>query len=691
MTSGKKAFQEPLLNRSNDVSAASESSLYTNHLLSRTQDRISQRAPRWFSRRATNFSGSIQSPFNSTNRDSNASNVSRLREAAENLLNKFSLPGFICRRPLNLISCLTAVVLTTSEVVFRKAATANMFHYRWFLVQLLSFLTVLAYLATMSVKPKKLLRVFWSGSDDSMSRSLVSSQSDGTKHSPLQSTLRKNTSGIEDTQRTGLLPNSPEGVSYSSNSGSCTPKWKMTLTDTYIHVRKKESFRATWKSCVAVALLDCLHLFLVFIPLGVVPGPITAILPYLSVAAGLGLDVIACGWDLPAPPLSCFSFVGATIIIIGLYIYLFNGSFHFDSMFSDQTEAALVLMAIGCLPLVLSNAIKRHLLASKQVDCAQLNFWVSLLSCVFGFALCNVGFSIQYMGSDDTPRSGYNSLSQHLVGGFKCLLGINTYADDFCEVAMLWEIVVFLFSMAGSRLSFFLILRDSRRETFVHQLSQIGTFVACLAMYSDDVRSMWSRAFTINGGPVVYYALPASTSSVVYGLLLLFLGVWLITRRADIPALETSEEEFWGIGEEKQPLLCPQQDVDDEVHSVYKGSVSRPPSFPNLQRAITIPIHIALQEESEDDVLDILAIEDNITHSNPGQDAMDRVASQTNLAGLLDTPGSSKMVKSVSKGSLSGLLRTSKHPSFDDMNILTKSYHMESLEQCRLRRARTNL
>jgi len=192
----------------------------------------------------------------------------------------------------------------------------------------------------------------------------------------------------------------------------------------------------------------------------------------------------------------------------------------------------LVLMAIGCVPLVLSNAVKRHLLATKQVDLAQLNFWVSLLSCAFGFMLCNVGFGIQYMGSDDTPRSDYSSMSKHLAGGFKCLVGVNTYADDYCEVAILWETIIFLLCMTGSRLSFFLILRDSRRETFVHQLSQIGTFVACLAMYSDDVRSMWSRAFTINGGPVVYYALPTSTSSVVYGLLLLFLGIYLITRRA---------------------------------------------------------------------------------------------------------------------------------------------------------------
>jgi len=669
MTSGNKLLQEPLLNRSNDVSVTSESSLYRNHLVNGTQAGAPKR-----STRESNDSSSA---------------ISRLREATENIINKFSLPLFICRRPLNLIACLAAVVLTTGEVVFRKAATANMFHYRWFLVQLLSFLTVLAYMAIKCGKaPKKISRVFRSNSNDSLSSSLGTPKARRTNHSPLESKQKHNSAtqskGSEDIKNAA---SSPEGVSYASMSDIGKTKLKSTLTDTYIHVYKKESFSATWKSCVAVGLLDCLHLFLVFIPLGVVPGPITAILPYLSVAAGLGLDVIACGWDLPAPPLSCFSFVGATIIIIGLYIYLFNGSFHFNSMFPDQTEAALVLMAIGCVPLVLSNAVKRHLLATKQVDLVQLNFWVSLLSCSFGFILCNVGFGIQYMGSDDTPRSDYSSLYEHLVGGFKCLVGVNSYDDDYCEVAVLWETIIFLLCMAGSRLSFFLILRDSRRETFVHQLSQIGTFVACLTMYSDDVRSMWSNAFTINGGPVVYFALPTNTSSVVYGLLLLFLGVYLITRRADIPGLEISEEEFWGIGEEQQPLLMPQQDVEEDVISAHKGSMSRPPSLQNIQRAITVPINITLQEESEDDVLDILDVEDNITHSNPGQDAMNRVASRASLAGLIDTPGSSKMVKSVSKGSLAGLLRTSKHPSFDDMTILTKSHQLENQEHYRLKRA----
>merc|ERR1719204_1922694 len=61
---------------------------------------------------------------------------------------RISLCGrYLKGNPKHFMACVTSLLLTCGEVVLRKSVYSNMYHYRWFLIQIISIITFLGFAA----------------------------------------------------------------------------------------------------------------------------------------------------------------------------------------------------------------------------------------------------------------------------------------------------------------------------------------------------------------------------------------------------------------------------------------------------------------------------------------------------------------------------------------------------------------
>lgn len=75
------------------------------------------------------------------------------------------------------------------------------------------------------------------------------------------------------------------------------------------------------------------------------------------------------------------------------------------------------------------------------------------------------------------------------------------------------------------------------------------------------------------------------------------------------------------------------------------------------------------ESEESPSVNQILQLQDNVTNSNPGEDAISRVNSKNDLVSL-GMHGGIEETTRASRGSLAGLARSKQHPSMDDMAVI---------------------
>eukprot|EP00494_Astrolonche_serrata_P029567 UN29834 len=71
--------------------------------------------------------------------------------------------------------------------------------------------------------------------------------------------------------------------------------------------------------------LDLLHAILVFIPTGVIPGSIAAILPLSSVPVTIILETMTCDLDIPKPTYKWYHYVGILMLFGGIYVIVSPG------------------------------------------------------------------------------------------------------------------------------------------------------------------------------------------------------------------------------------------------------------------------------------------------------------------------------------------------------------------------------
>ena len=93
------------------------------------------------------------------------------------------------------------------------------------------------------------------------------------------------------------------------------------------------------------------------------------------------------------------------------------------------------MLFVSCVPFAISHLYKREFLAIHEVDVFRFNYIKGSFQFFFGLLLSPLFVRLQYVNVEPRYGGGLNigRLFENLIGGFKCLGGINTEEDDACE------------------------------------------------------------------------------------------------------------------------------------------------------------------------------------------------------------------------------------------------------------------
>lgn len=414
--------------------------------------------------------------------------------------------NYVHNNPKHLLACACALIFTCGEVVLRKSVYANLFHYRWFLIQLSQMLTFLGFAAYTIIRffvtrdpgqPRITMPSFW---------------------------------------RSGRRRRMPKNRSYSlldeplvapvDVDNSTSPAPIETTIDTL-----------SWREVVGIATLEVFHALLV-IPVGVLPGPVQAILP-LGLGSALQAVVALCTCELidVLPPVSCAQLAWTVLLGVGIYIFLFLGDH--GNQFKNESTGAIVAFMISFVPLMISNIYKKMVLSTKAIEMNHLNLWVAPIQIIFGFLLASLGFALQYVDFKNSSQLvSLNTIGDHFVHGFGCLAGQNFYPEDTCDKNYVGpQVAAYFFCIIAARASFYGVLtlnESGPREAQVQGVGATGSFVAGLVLYCNAVPEfLWGYALSKNGGPIPTYQLSMQTGWPIFGIVLIAISVWMISRKAD--------------------------------------------------------------------------------------------------------------------------------------------------------------
>jgi len=414
--------------------------------------------------------------------------------------------SYATNNPKHLLACVCALVFTCGEVVLRKSVYANLFHYRWFLIQLSQMLTFLGFAVYTFIRflctrdpgqPRITMPTFWRSG---RRRRIKQSRSYSLLDEPL--------------------------VAPVDMHNSTSPAPIETVIDTL-----------SWREVVGIATLEIFHALLV-IPVGVLPGPVQAILP-LGLGSALQAVVALCTCELidVLPPVSCRDIAFTVLLGVGIYIFLFLGDH--GNQFKNESTGAIVAFMISFVPLMISNIYKKMVLSTKAIEMNHMNLWVAPIQVIFGFLLASLGFALQYVDFKDSSQLvSLSTIGDHFVHGFGCLAGQNFYPEDTCDKNYVGpQVAAYFFCIIAARVSFYGVLtlnESGPREAQVQGVGATGSFVAGMVLYCNAIPEfLWGYALTEKGGPVPTYQLSMQTGWPIFGIVLIAISVWMISYKAD--------------------------------------------------------------------------------------------------------------------------------------------------------------
>jgi len=432
----------------------------------------------------------------------------------------------VCRlnmkeNPWHAYVCFQAALFTGGEVLLRKSIYTNLFHYRWFLTQLIAILTFLAFLFAALFKLGQRIR------EGKQTRVVSALSMQPT--TPPRFGSQQGKQGMKKSRGVSLLDEPLLNQDYEPEPAPI----------------ETEVSTLSWKEMVAIATLDTLHSFCC-IPIGVLSGPVTAVLPMGSpLIVTTFVQAISCELIPLFPPMSCSQLGWILILIIGTWIFLFQAS-HNGVKLGTENTGALVVFILGLGVLALSQLYKKVVLSTKVIPMEEFNLLVSPCQVLIGFLLCPLGFAIQHVNTNHKPEhESYLSIGSNFANGFRCLVGQNNHRlEDTCDKAYPGvQLLAYLLCVIGSRISFYYVLTWNIRgpkEKHVQLIGILGTLLGTMLLYSDSVcQTLFGAAFKgVRTDPL-------GNEWAITGLTVIFVSVWMISLNADKVRPAKDFESLW--------------------------------------------------------------------------------------------------------------------------------------------------
>jgi len=424
------------------------------------------------------------------------------------------------RNPWHVYMCFQAALFTGGEVLLRKSIYTNLFHYRWFLTQLIAILTFLAFSVLALIRCGQRWR-------------------EGRQLSAISP----------------LIVQHPSPAKFGSRQGKqCMKKSRsVSLLDEPLLTQEYEPEPApietevgalSWKEMIGIATLDTFHSFCC-IPIGALPGPVTALLPMGSpLIVTTLIQGMSCQLIPLFPPMSCSQLGWILILIIGTWIFLFQAE-HGVGLESEDT-GAIIIFILGLGVLAFSQLYKRVVLSTKVIQMEEFNLLVFPCQVMIGFLFAPLGFAIQYIRASDKPEhESYNSIGPNFANGFRCLVGKNYHnLEDTCDKTYPGvQFLAYILCIIGSRISFYYVLtwNDSGpKEAHVQLVAVVGTFIGTMLLYNDGVcQTLFGAAYEgVSTDPL-------GNEWAITGLIVIFVSVWMISLNADKVKPAKEFESLW--------------------------------------------------------------------------------------------------------------------------------------------------
>jgi len=433
------------------------------------------------------------------------------------------------QNPWHVGACILAFIFTGGEVLMRKSAYTNLFHYRWFLTQLIAILTFLTFVVFALLRFLLRYRV--------SKRSRLTTVSSVLSSSPPRFGSQQGKQGMKKSRSVSLLDEPLLTQEYEP---------KPAPIETEVGV-------LSWKEMIGIAMLDTIHSFCC-IPIGALPGPVTAVLPIATPLIVTNfVQGISCQLIPIFPPMSCSKLGWIIILIVGIYIFLFQAEHAINLGTEDRGALTIFIFGLGIL--ALSQLFKRVVLSSKLIQMEEFNLLISPLQVLIGFLLAPLGFAIQYVHFKDKPEhESYSSIGSNFANGFNCLLGKNYHhLEDTCDKAYPGlQFIAYLICIIGSRVSFYYILCWNSRgpkEAHVQLVGIQGALLGTMLLYSDSVcKTLFGSAF--EGSQTD----PLGNEWTITGLIVTFVSVWMISLYADKVRPAKDFESLWLHQEDNNKL-----------------------------------------------------------------------------------------------------------------------------------------
>jgi len=500
------------------------------HHTSQEEDESSRRNTQLMN--TSEFGSWADSQLSSSNAINSARSNSIARSPA-NICRFYSLcTRHVKQNPWHVGACFFAFIFTGGEILLRKSVYTNLFHYRWFLTQVIGILTFLSFagfaLFRFALKCRESRR-------------------------------------LRSTKSTILLASSPLRFGSQQGKQSMKKSRSVSLLDEPLLTPEYEPEPApietevgtlSWKEIIGIATLDTIHTFCC-IPVGALPGPVTAVLPMgTPLIVNTFLQGISCQLISIFPPMSCSKLGWIIILIIGTYIFLFQGEH--DIKWGTEDSGALIVFIFGLGILGVSQLCKRFILSTKLILMEEFNLLISSFQVLIGFLLAPLGFAIQYIHSKNRPEHvSYSYIGSNFANGFSCLFGKNDhYLEDTCVKAYPGlQFMAYLLCIIGSRVSFYYVLTwNSRRpkEAHVQLVGILGTLMGTILLYSDSVcKTLFGTVF--EDAPTD----PLGDEWAITGLIVTFVSVWMISLNADKVRPAKDFDSLWLEQEDINKLKLP--------------------------------------------------------------------------------------------------------------------------------------
>jgi len=487
-----------------------------NHHTSQEEDDSSRRNTQLLN--TSEFGSQADSEISTSNMKNSvmSSNISKAHTDFCRLLRLCRL--HIRQNPWHAYMCFQATIFTGGEVLLRKSVYTNLFHYRWFLTEIIAILTFTTFAVAALVRLG-----LWYRED----RQLRLSSLSALPQSPPKFGSQQGKQGMKKSHSVSLLDEPLLTQEYEPEPAPI----------------ETEVGTLTWKEMFSIATLDTLHTFCC-IPIGALPGPVTAVLPMgTPLIVTTCVQFISCQLIPLFPPMSCSQLGWILILIIGTWIFLFQAE-HGIKLETEDT-GALVVFILGLGVLAISQLYKKVVFSTKVVQMEEFNLLISPCQVLIGILFAPLGFAIQYIDMVNKEHESYSSIGPNFANGFKCLVGKNYHhLEDTCDKSYPGvQFLAYILCIIGSRVSFYYVLTWNNRgpkEAHVQLVGIVGTFLGTMLLYSDSVcNTLFGAAFE---GAITDRL---GDEWAITGLILIFVSVWMISLNADKVRPAKDFESLW--------------------------------------------------------------------------------------------------------------------------------------------------